>query len=364
MDSLTPRERVLLALAFEEADIVPYHLMIDETVRPQLAGYFGDDQFERKIINHLPFYNLEARITWIDQDVYIDAFGCVWHKLNIPHLDRYPLQTPSLTGYTFPDLTEPSYFEGVEQFFACNNQHFTLCGIAHGFFDRGWSLRGMENFLSDFLINPSFVEEYFEIMTEMYLGLIDHIARYPFDGIRFGDDWGYQRGVLIGESRWRKFVKPGLKKIFEHARANDLVVMVHSDGDISPLIPDLIEMGVSILNPIQPEVMDIVEIKRTYGRNLCLNGGISTQLTLPAGTEQDIRREVDACLKYLGKSGGYVISPAKAILPDVPLANASALIDALVNQPVGMDRGGEPLPKKVDDLWRVYAEFHPQQMVA
>ncbi|RPI80542.1 MAG: hypothetical protein EHM41_22530 [Chloroflexi bacterium] len=357
---LTPRERIFKTLAFEEVDIVPYHIMIDEMVRPQLAEYLSDPEFERKIENHLPFYNLEPKITWLDDHVYCDSFGCVWRKANIPHLEQNPLQLPSLEDYNFPDLTEPDYFEEAGGFFATYDQHFTLCGIAHGYFDRGWSLRGMENFLSDFLVNPIFVEEFFDKMTDLYLELIDVISKYPFDGIRFGDDWGYQRGVLIGASRWRKFIKPGLKKIFERAREKSLTVMVHSDGDVSELIPDLIEIGVSILNPVQPEVMDILKIKRLYGKDLCLNGGMSTQFTLPRGSAQDVRKEAAACFQYLGKDGGYVFSPAKAILPDVPLENASALIDAVLNQPVNLDRGSEPIPQRVEELWKVYSEFHPQ----
>ena len=355
-----PRDRILMALAFQETDIVPYHLMIDEKVQTRLAGYFHDDEFDRKIINHLPFFNLEPKIRWISDTSYVDVFGCKWRSGNFPHLEEAPLQEPSLENYKFPELIESDTFEDVGKFFARYNQHFTLCGIAHGFFDRGWALRGMENFLVDFVAHPLFVEELFEILTEIYLEMIDHIAGYPFDGIRFGDDWGYQHGVLVGVTRWRKYVKPGLRKIFNRAREKGLVVMVHSDGDVTELIPDLIEIGVQILNPVQPEAMDVLEIKRRFGRDLCLNGGISTQLTLPRGTTRDVRREVAACLYHLGKGGGYVISPAKAILPDVPLENAAALIDALVNQAKSPPEDEEwNLTTQAEALRRVYIEFHP-----
>jgi len=361
-EMLTPRDRMIKALAFEEADLVPYHLMIEESVRLQLAVYLDDANFEQRLINHLPFYNLEPKITWNSSATYTDAFGAVWRKGSAPHLEHCPLPTATLAGYHFPDLLEPDYFRGAGDFLSRHRQYFTFCAINHGFFDRGWALRGMENFLVDFIHAPRFVEELFAILTDAYARLIDHIAACGFDGIRFGDDWGYQRGVLIGAERWRKFVKPGLKQLFIRARALGLTVMVHSDGDITELIPDLLEMGVQILNPVQPEAMDILTIKREFGRELCLNGGISTQRTLPAGTAEDVRREVAACLRYLGKNGGYVLSPAKAILPDVPMANAAALIEAMVNQPPqGGRRGEEALPERVEALWRVYAEFHPEK---
>ena len=152
--SLTPRERILQALAFQESDIVPYHLMIDESVRPRLADYFDDAAYERRITNHLPFYNLEPQIHWDSPDTYIDSFGCRWRAGASPHLERPPLAEPSLKGYQFPDLAAQETFDGVNDFFARYDRHFTLCGIAHGFFDRGWGLRGMENFL-DGLHHPA-----------------------------------------------------------------------------------------------------------------------------------------------------------------------------------------------------------------
>jgi hypothetical protein len=130
--------------------------------------------------------------------------------------------------------------------------------------------------------------------------------------------------------------------------------MVHSDGDVSDLVPDLIEIGVQILNPVQPEAMNVLEIKRIYGREICLNGGISTQLTLPLGTPQEVEREVISCLRILGERGGYVAGPAKAIMGDVPLANAVALIDTLLCQPVSIAQKGN-----TETLRRVYAAYHP-----
>lgn len=360
MSALTPRQRVLKAMAFEETDIVPYDIRIDEALVPRLAGYYGDPAFADRIVNHLPFWPIEAARRWEAADRYVDVFGCVWRVGNIPHIEEHPLKEPSLRGYEFPDLTDESYFSGVETFFARYQDRFTLCGDAHGFFDRGWALRGMEEFLTDLILHPRFVEELLETLTELHLQLVDRIASYPFDGFRFGDDWGSQRGVIIGAERWRRFIKPGLKRIFARARERGLVVMVHSDGDISELIPDLIDIGVQILNPLQPEAMNVLEIKRRYGRHLCLNGGVSTQLTLPLGTPEQVQREVLACLRYLGRGGGYVISPAKPLLPDVPLPNAVALIESILGQPPRSGPGTPgPLPDRVPELERVYAAFHP-----
>jgi hypothetical protein len=136
--------------------------------------------------------------------------------------------------------------------------------------------------------------------------------------------------------------------------------MVHSDGDLSEILPDLIDAGVELLNPIQPECMDILWLKREYGSSICFNGGVSSQLTIPRGSPEQIRAEIQACLRYLGKGGGYVIGPTKTINADIPAENGLAVLDAILNQehtghPID---GGDALPERVEALWSVYSAFH------
>ena len=357
MPDMTPRGRVLKALAFEETDIVPYHIDIAEDVIPRLAEYYGTANFAERIVNHLPRYVVEPRKHWISSDVFIDDFGCVQRVGNIWRGEEYPLKNPSLRGYTFPDLTKNEYYEGVEAFLAANKDYFTTCSLAIMLDNRAWMLRGMENFFMDLEDNPSFVEDLLDNLLDIHLRVLDRLANYPFDSLRLADDWGGQRGVLIGAARWRKFIKPRLERIFQRGRELGFVMAVHSCGGISEIIPDLIGMGVQIVNPLQPEAMDVLEIKRRYGKHICLNGGISTQQTLPRGSVDDIRDEVAACIRLLGKGGGYIMSPAKPILPDVPLANAAALIEAVTNQsPDGQHTNSDGALAEV--LSRVYNAYH------
>lgn len=356
---LTPRERVQKALSFEETDIVPYHIAFEDNVAVKIKSYLEKSAYFSQFTNHLPFYNFEPQQHWITPDSYTDEFGCIWKVLNkVPHLVEFPLKSPSLKSYSFPDFSIQPHTEAIELFLSRHPRHFSLCGMAQGFFDRGWALRGIENFMTDFVENPQFVEELFGMLTEYYLKLLDAISVYPFDGIRFGDDWGMQRGLVMGPKRWRKFIQPGLKKIFEKAHQQGFVVMLHSDGDIMDIIPDLIEIGVQILNPIQPEAMNIYKIKRLYGSTLCLNGGISSQYTLPWGTSADVQQEVTACLRYLGRGGGYIIGPTKSILPETPLENILALFETILNQPTKPLPMSEPFPDHVGELEKIYMAFH------
>ncbi len=360
--SITPRTRVLQCLNHQESDIVPYHIPIDLECMHVLEGEAEATQYLlQNFDNHLPYWLIESEKHWIEPGVYSDDFGCIWKELeHVPHLIHPPLREPELIGYQLPNLDHEKYFSGVEDFFDSTQDHYRLCCLALGFFDRGWALRGFENFLSDVVLNRKFVEELLDRLVTMYFRLIDQIAQHPFDGIRFADDWGYQRGVTIGANRWRNLFMPGLKAIFDYAHQKGLTVMVHSDGDLTEIIPDLIQLGVQILNPIQPECMDILWLKKEYGDHICFNGGISSQSTIPWGTPRQIQKEVSACLKYLGKDGGYIIGPTKSLTTDVPLENCLAVLTSILNQPY-QSKGyvsPERMPERVQALWSVYSKFH------
>ena len=152
------------------------------------------------------------------------------------------------------------------------------------------------------------------------------------DAVGMSEDYGSQRSLLIQPDHWRKFIKPHLSRFAERIHAGGKRFYLHSCGHVTPIIGDLIEAGVDMLQPLQPEAMDIFEIKQTFGRDLCLMGGISTQQTLLHGSPDDVRLEVRNCLDRMAPGGGYIMAPAKPILPGVPLNNAVALIDAFVDQ--------------------------------
>ena len=147
------------------------------------------------------------------------------------------------------------------------------------------------------------------------------------DGVLLGSDWGTQRDLLISPEAWRIHIKPGEQKEYDLLKANGKDVWIHSCGNIERIIPDLVEMGVDVLNPIQPECMDIYKLKDDYGDRLTFWGGISTQQTLPNGTPKEVEKETQKIIEYMSKSGGYITSSSQEIQADVPFVNVCALID-------------------------------------
>ena len=147
------------------------------------------------------------------------------------------------------------------------------------------------------------------------------------DGGYFGDDYGAQKRLLFSPKTWRALFKPRLARMFTVFREADLPIVLHSDGDITEILPDLVEIGVTVLNPVQPEVLDHTWLKRTFGDRLAFYGGVSTQTVLPSGTPEEVQLAVKDCAKALAGDGtGLLLGPSHRLMTDVPLGNMEALL--------------------------------------
>jgi uroporphyrinogen decarboxylase len=155
---------------------------------------------------------------------------------------------------------------------------------------------------------------------------------HDVDGMRFGDDWGQQRGLIMGPALWRKYILPRVAKLYGLVRARGKRVFIHSCGQIEELFPDLVAAGVDVFNPFQPEVMDVESVKARYGSDLTFFGGISTQKTLPYGTEAQTREETKRLIDRIGKGGGYIAAPAHDIPKDAKPENVAAMLEVLRSQ--------------------------------
>lgn len=334
---MTCKERVGNALRHVESDIVPYELGFTFGAREKLVTYYGEEDLQSRFTNHLATLQAAPPDAWTEvaPGYWRDQFGVVWNRSidpDIGTIETFQLQTISLDQYEFPDPADPRRFESFPAFIAANRDKFVMLSVGFSLFERAWTLRGMEQLLVDMIERPAYVEELLDAILEWNLDILERALQFDLDGCMFGDDWGQQRGQIMGPRNWRRFLKPRLAKQYGRVKGAGKAVFIHTCGDVVELLPDLIEIGVDVFNPFQPEVMDVFEMKEKFGHRITFFGGISTQRTLPYGTPEVIRQEVKTLCQKIGRGGGFILAPAHAVPKDVPVENLVALIDAVADQ--------------------------------
>jgi uroporphyrinogen decarboxylase len=234
--------------------------------------------------------------------------------------------------YPLPDLDAAYRFEHLPELIGCYHSRglAVTAGMECTIFEVAWYMRSMERLLMDFADGSPFAE----VLLDRICGLrVEQARRYAalgVDVIRMGDDIASQRGLLMALPLWRRWIKPRLARVIAAAREArpDVLILYHSDGNVTDAIPDLIEIGIDILNPVQCECMDPAEVKRLYGDRLAFWGTIGTQTTLPLGTPDDVRREIRERVETVGRCGGLLLAPTHMIEPDVPWENLVAFAGA------------------------------------
>ncbi|MGI5816483.1 MAG: uroporphyrinogen decarboxylase family protein [Armatimonadota bacterium] len=332
---MTPRERIIAAIEHRETDYVPYVIPMDPEVVGRLNEHYGSADWRGRIQGFFQGAGVGWGSEHEGRGPWTDAFGVVWEDApgaGAWHSVEVPLKEPTLKGYQFPELLPDDELERMRETFSTQHDRYRHVNIGMMFFERAWALRGMQEILMDFRLHPEFAHELFERLMEIHLDLIDRLARLPIDAIRFGDDFGGQRGLIMGTPVWREFLKPRLARMYARAREHGLDVWIHSCGDNSPIIEDLIEIGVDVFNPFQPESQDIYSMNRLVGDRITFEGGIGTQELLPRARPEAIRAEIERLCAQIGRGGGFIISPTKPIMPDVPTENAVACVEAILRQ--------------------------------
>lgn len=334
---ISPKERTIRAVRRESLDFVPYDIACSPPVLATLSEYLGRQDVAEALGNHVLMVHCSKDPAWADPkvvgDFFEDAFGVVWRTSSYSrgYVVRHPLAEPSLAGYALPDPRDPRRFALAREQIEAKPYLFSVAK-AGDLFERACFLRGMDSLLADFILNPGFVEELLDALAAYLVETINQLAGWPLDAVWLSDDYGHQHGLLISPEHWRRFIRPRLRKVVEAAHANGFPMLLHSDGAITEIIGDLVELGVDILHPIQPEALDVYAVKKRFGNDLTLYGGIGTQQVLRAAKPDEIRAEVRRAIEVLGKGGGYILGPGLSVQHDVPLENLLAFIQAAQQQ--------------------------------
>ena len=333
------RERVLRAINFKGVDRVP---IMHGTIPAAFLKYGKDlvglyqkypSDFEPPPKKAPGLEELEGIYR---KGTFCDEWGCVWRTLEDGILGEYiapPLEDwNKLESYKFPDLTpdEEKTRQDKEVVKKNKENYFVIVG-AYGLnfvFEKMQSLRGVENLMVDFIKQPDEVSILLDKLFDYALEKTRLTLELEPDGIMFGDDWGTQQNLLISPELWRKFFKPGYKKLFDLVHNKGAISYFHSDGQIMEIIPDFIEIGLDVLNP-QFSCMDLEELARVTKNNLCISSDIDRQHILPFGKPEEVKEYVERVLEIFdAKNGGFIARGE--INRDVPLENVEAMFQAFL----------------------------------
>jgi uroporphyrinogen decarboxylase len=333
--NLTHKERLRRTIQREPVDRLPTQIKYTRDMGARLVAHLGVSlaDLPARLDNHLVRVDLAyPRRLSDDGKAAYDWWGVGWSTETEGY---WPVDSPlaeaqTLEDFPWPDSHDPHLLDEAEETIARDEgQHFIVPNFGFCLFERAWSLRGFETFLIDLATNPTFVEELLERITEIQVTLARRFVALGVDGGYFGDDYGAQKNLLFSPDTWRELFMPRLARMFAVFHEADLPVILHSDGDIAEILPDLVEIGLTTLNPVQPEVLDHAWLKRAFGNRLTFYGGVSTQTVLPRGTPAEVRSAVDTCVQTLAADGtGLVVAPSHRLTADIPLENVDALLAA------------------------------------
>lgn len=366
---VTSRERVLCALNHEEPDRVPIFIGTSgattmlASAYDRLKSYLGLTGETRVFWRALQYALMDEEVMVrfgsdgrpllpgpvpsalardLSKDAFSDAWGITWRRAPGSayfEIAQPPLQHASLDdieAYPWPDLAHPGRFEGLaaqaQAIRAAGYAVVALSGVSP--FEFSYMLRGVEPWLIDLAANLDFAQALLSKVTGLQLAavvkLLEEAGDY-IDVLVMGDDLGSQHAPLISPQMYRQLVKPHHAELIAAIKSRTQAkVFYHSDGNIYPLMNDLIELGVDLLNPVQVSARDMgdtARLKREFGDRLSFCGAIDTQSVLPFGTPADVRQEVRRRIRDLGPGGGYILAAVHCIQPDVPPENVCALFE-------------------------------------
>lgn len=360
---LKPRDRVRMALARQKPDRCPMQI----SFTPEFARRLRQDLHQSGQTVHNPHgggntYELEralgqdlllTSVGWANsyyanetyapgKDSYVDEWGVRWRSS--PYETRFgagfytemvghPLaDRRAVDSYRPPDPRRPELYREAERLIAVDKPDYWIVGVTvTTIFETAWALRGLEQMMIDFSDDPPLADAILELPFRYHLAAAERLVEIGVDMIWTGDDVGAQRGMMISPATWRRFLKPRMAAFIAALKAinPEVKVAYHSDGNIERIIPELIEIGLDVLNPVQPACMDPAKLKRLYGDKLCFWGAIDEQRTLPLGTPAEVRRQVEERLQTVGYDGGLILSPTHHVQLDTPLENFWAMVHAI-----------------------------------
>jgi uroporphyrinogen decarboxylase len=345
---LSPRERVRLALEHQETDRVPIAMIcsgINAPAYQELSGFLKRERslsVEAYLEPLLDIKMVGPTYTGPTLAQGQDMWGVVRAPISYGSGDYdeirfYPLDRAAgvedILAHRWPTTDWFDYSALPDRIAAARKDgEYCLMAANGNIFETAWYMRGFEQMFLDMAANPELAHALMERVCSFYVEHFRRLlraARGQIELVFTADDIGGQEGLLMSLSMWAEYIKPYHLRLNQVIHEHGARVIYHSDGSVMEAVPGLIEMGIDVLQALQFDArgMDPVALKEQCGDRLCFQGGISVQRTLPFGTPEDVRREVEERIRVLGRRGGYILGPSHVIQVGTPPENITALFD-------------------------------------
>ena len=376
MKELKPRERVERVLRHEPVDRVPLFYRFKHEAKEKLARVYGiedastgrahNPDLELRLGNDIVLYQVGINADFSHRHIEIgetwyNHFGVGYGKSGLQGRnaeeqaefaktqefwgpakvvpENFPSFHPitseeALANYTWPDPADPAILDPIDEIIEkYGDDYWIIVDMSSTLIEAAYAhIVGTQNFFLMMFDKPEMIAGVLDGLTEYYTELGRNIIKKGVDMVRVGDDVGAQQAMMISPDQWRELAKPRFKSMFDAWRKerSDIYIKLHSCGDYSPIIGDMVELGVDLSGLMQPTGgnKEQVEIKKKYGDDIAFVGGFDVQNLLPRGQVEDIRKGVHDTIKNLGTGGGYIFSPSHYVLADVPVQNIYAMLEA------------------------------------
>lgn len=341
---MNSRERVQIALSFEQPDRTPVFASFVPEIEQRLRRQFSISELDTgaALGNDMvkSCAGLEMSFNGKPEPEYTDVWGIRWRYIKnnsglYTEIAEHPLagDLDKLDSFEIPDPCEESQYDDFRRKKELYGHKKWMIGSSQiSIFEACWYLRGLHAFLTDMVLRPGYAELLMDKVMQFPLKAARKYIELGADMIWFGDDVAMQTGMMISLDMWRKFFKGRYAQLFAECRkANPRIkIAYHSCGQCTDILDDMIEIGLDVLNPLQPMAMDPFETKRRYGKRLALFGGLCIQNTLPYGSAGDVQKAVNELIIELGKGGGYILAPAHHIQADTSVENIRSFYESAI----------------------------------
>jgi len=337
------RQRVLAALQHKPVDRVPIFMWFHPETAERLASLLdippgtvpeamGDDVKQTWVGNN---YAMEGITHDSEGETHVDAWGIEWVRIGpfnqIRHSPLHNSSREEIARYQYPYQHIDQLLSNMDPLMAQAETVFVGCDISPCLFEMVFRLRGMEKTILDLVAQPDLSDLMIEQAANFATALAQAACdRFALDWLWTGDDVAGQKAMIMRPDSWRDRIRPHLERIFAVGKKRGLWVAYHSCGAIRSIIPDLVEMGLDVLNPIQCNCpgMDPLELKKAFGQHLTFMGGVDTHDLLPHGTADQVRRETARLLDgMMADRGGYIFAASHTIPPETPTENIFAMYE-------------------------------------